>query len=110
QGERTKMTTRFENGIVVTLELKNQVLWNGAVVIAGENIAAVGDATEMKKRFPDAEAIDCAGKIVLPGFICAHHHFYSTMARGMAIPGEPAANFVEDRKSTRLHSSHTVIS
>jgi putative selenium metabolism protein SsnA len=38
---------------------------------------------------------DCAGKLVLPGFICAHHHFYSTMARGMAIPGVPAANFVE---------------
>jgi putative selenium metabolism protein SsnA len=89
------MTTRFENGIVVTLGPKNQVLWNGSVVTAGENIIAVGDATEMQKRFPDAEAIDCAGKIVLPGFICAHHHFYSTMARGMAIPGEPASNFVE---------------
>lgn len=89
------MTTRFENGIVVTLGPKNQVLWNGSVVIAGEKIVAVGDAPEMQQRFPDAEAIDCAGKIVLPGFICAHHHFYSTMARGMAIPGEPAANFVE---------------
>ena len=31
----------------------------------------------------------------MPGFICTHHHFYSTMARGMAIPGEPASNFVE---------------
>jgi putative selenium metabolism protein SsnA len=89
------MTTRFENGIVVTLGPKNQVLWNGSVVTSGENIVAVGDATEMQKRFPDAEAIDCAGKIVLPGFICAHHHFYSTMARGMTIPGEPASNFVE---------------
>jgi putative selenium metabolism protein SsnA len=89
------MTTRFENGIVVTLGPNNQVLWNGSVVIAGEKIVAVGDAPEMQQRFPDAEAIDCAGKIVLPGFICAHHHFYSTMARGMAIPGEPAANFVE---------------
>jgi putative selenium metabolism protein SsnA len=89
------MTTRFENGIVVTLGPKNQVLWNGSVVTSGENIVAVGDATEMQKLFPDAEAIDCTGKIVLPGFICAHHHFYSTMARGMAIPGEPASNFVE---------------
>jgi putative selenium metabolism protein SsnA len=89
------MTTRFENGIVVTLGPKNQVLWNGSVVTSGENIVAVGDATEMQKRFPDAEAIDCAGKMILPGFICAHHHFYSTMARGMTIPGEPASNFVE---------------
>ena len=89
------MATRFENGIVVTLGPNNRVLWNGSVVTEGETIAAVGTAPEMKKRFPDAEAMDCAGKIVLPGFICTHHHFYSTMARGMAIPGEPAANFME---------------
>jgi putative selenium metabolism protein SsnA len=89
------MTTRFENGIIVTLGSNNQVLWNGSVVINGENIVAVGDTSEMRKRFPDSEAMDCSGKIVLPGFICAHHHFYSTMARGMAIPGEPASNFVE---------------
>lgn len=89
------MTTRFENGIVVTLGDNNQVLWNGSVVTEGENILAVGNTAEMNKRFPNAEAVDCTGKIVLPGFICTHHHFYSTMARGMSIPGEPAANFVE---------------
>ena len=55
----------------------------------------VGDSAAMKRRYPDAESVDCSGKIILPGFICAHHHFYSTMARGMAIPGEPAKNFVE---------------
>jgi putative selenium metabolism protein SsnA len=89
------MPTRFENGIVVTLGKNNRVIWNGSVVSDRETIAAVGEAAELKKRYPDAEAVDCAGKIVLPGFICAHHHFYSTMARGMAIPGDPASNFVE---------------
>jgi putative selenium metabolism protein SsnA len=89
------MTTRFENGIVVSLGEKNRVIWDGTVVTEGELVAAVGDSAEMKRQFPDAGSVDCAGKIVLPGFICAHHHFYSTMARGMAIPGEPAKNFVE---------------
>jgi putative selenium metabolism protein SsnA len=89
------MATRFENGIVVTLGKNNRVIWNGSVVTDVENIVAIGDVAEMKKRYPDAETVDCAGKVVLPGFICAHHHFYSTMARGMAIPGEPASNFVE---------------
>lgn len=89
------MTTRFENGIVVTLGENNRVLWNAAVVTEGELVTAVGDAAEMKRLYPDAEAVDCSGKIILPGFICAHHHFYSTMARGMSIPGEPAENFVQ---------------
>ena len=89
------MTTRFENSIVVTLGEKNRVLWNATVVANGERIAAVGDSAEMKQRFPGADPVDCSGKIILPGFICTHHHFYSTMARGMGIPGEPASNFVE---------------
>jgi putative selenium metabolism protein SsnA len=89
------MTTRFENGIVVTLGEKNRVLWNATVVTDGELVVALGDSDAMKRRYPDGKSVDCFGKIILPGFICAHHHFYSTMARGMAIPGEPAKNFVE---------------
>ncbi|HEY5269749.1 MAG TPA: amidohydrolase family protein, partial [Anaerolineales bacterium] len=89
------MTTRFENGIVVTCGDNNRVLWNATVVTDGELVAAVGDSAEMKRRFPDAKSVDCSGQVVLPGFICAHHHFYSTMARGMSIPGEPAANFLQ---------------
>ena len=89
------MNIRFENGIVVTLGKDNKVLWGGSVITDGDQIAAVGDTPEMRESFPDAEVVDCSGKIILPGFICAHHHFYSTMARGMAPPGEPASNFVE---------------
>jgi putative selenium metabolism protein SsnA len=89
------MAIRFENGIVVTLGENNRVLWNGSVVTEGEQVTAIGRSAEMTSRYPDAEVVDCSGKIILPGFICAHHHFYSTMARGMAPPGEPAANFVE---------------
>jgi putative selenium metabolism protein SsnA len=89
------MTTRFENGIVVTLGESNRVLWDASVVTEGEYVVGVGHSHEMVVKFPQAESVDCRGKIVLPGFICAHHHFYSTMARGMAPPGEPASNFVE---------------
>ena len=89
------MATRFENGIVVTLGERNRVIWDGSVVTEGENITAVGSSHEMKQRYPAANGVDCSGKVILPGFICTHHHFYSTMARGMSIPGEPAANFVQ---------------
>ncbi len=89
------MTIRFENGIVVTLGKANRVLWNHTVVTEGERIAAIGPAKDLQARFPRAESVDCSGKVVLPGFLCTHHHFYSTMARGMAPPGEPAANFVQ---------------
>lgn len=31
----------------------------------------------------------------MPGFICAHHHFYSAFARGISIPGEPPRKLTE---------------
>ena len=39
--------------------------------------------------------MDAGGKIVLPASICGHTHFYGAFARGMAIPGAPATNFLE---------------
>jgi putative selenium metabolism protein SsnA len=89
------MTTLYEHGIVVTLGGSGRVIWDGAVAVESEHVSGVGTSGELRERFPDAQSIDCSGQVILPGFICAHHHFYSTMARGMAIPGEPAANFVE---------------
>jgi putative selenium metabolism protein SsnA len=41
------------------------------------------------------EVIDAGGGWIMPGFINAHTHFYSTFARGMAVPGEPPTNFME---------------
>jgi putative selenium metabolism protein SsnA len=89
------MTTLFENAIVVTLGTSNRVIWNGAVAIDGEKIAGVGETEALRRRFSNADSLDYTGKLILPGFICTHHHFYSTMARGMSVPGTPASNFVE---------------
>ena len=63
------MSIRFENGIVATLGRNNKVLWNSSVVVDGENITAVGEAGEMARLYPNAERVDCSGKIILPGFI-----------------------------------------
>jgi putative selenium metabolism protein SsnA len=34
-------------------------------------------------------------KLTLPGFVCAHTHLYSSLARGMPAPAEAPRNFVE---------------
>ena len=39
------MTTRFENGIVVTLGPNNRVIWNGSVVIEDERAIGIETAT-----------------------------------------------------------------
>lgn len=83
------------HGRVATLGANPQVIEDGAIYIEGDQIVAVGSTSELTARYPDAEVLDARGQLILPGNICAHTHFYGAFARGMAIPGEPARNFLE---------------
>jgi putative selenium metabolism protein SsnA len=83
------------NGTVLTFGEHPQMIPGGAIYIEGDIIAAVGSTAELSARYPNAEVLDAGGKIVMPGLICAHTHFYGAFARGMAIPGEAPANFMQ---------------
>jgi len=83
------------HGQVYTLGHRNELIADGAVLVQGDTIAEVGTTSDLRARYPDAERLDAAGKIVLPASICGHTHFYGAFARGMAIPGAPATNFIE---------------
>jgi putative selenium metabolism protein SsnA len=45
--------------------------------------------------FKDEEVVDLTGKLVLPGFVNAHTHLYSSLSRGMPMPATEPANFTE---------------
>lgn len=61
-------------GTVITMDGARRILDNGAVAIAADRIADVGDSAELAKRYPYCERIDAAGKVVMPGLIDAHAH------------------------------------
>lgn len=88
-------TLLITHGQVFTLGQRNELIADGAIYIEGDTIAAVGSTDSLTARYPAAERLDASGKLVLPGSICGHTHFYGAFARGMAIPGAPATNFVE---------------
>lgn len=50
------------------------IIENGAVLICGEKITAVGSTEELLKRFPNEKRLDARGKVVMPGFIDPHTH------------------------------------
>lgn len=81
------------NANLVTWAEDSQLLEDQAVYISDGLIQAIGPSTELKDQYPEAQAMDAGGQLLMPGNICAHTHFYGTFARGMAIPGRAPADF-----------------
>jgi guanine deaminase len=55
-----------------------KVLTQGAVAIEGGHIAAVGEATELSARYPQARRHDHGSKLISAGFVDAHVHYPQT--------------------------------
>ncbi|NLT16955.1 MAG: amidohydrolase family protein, partial [Clostridiales bacterium] len=83
------------NGTVVTRDRNNAIIQCGCVAIRDDVIAEVGQTAEMKSKYPGAQFVDAEQKLIMPGLINTHMHFYSTFARGMASKSTPPSNFME---------------
>ena len=84
----------IRNAQVVTLDDENRVIAGGSVYVEDGRIADVGNL-DVEALDPD-RIIDAGGRLLMPGLIIAHHHLYSTFARGFTPPGPPATNFDEN--------------
>ncbi|MBC8318018.1 MAG: amidohydrolase family protein [Desulfobulbaceae bacterium] len=56
-------------GTIVTMDDQHTVIENGAVAICGENIADVGSAAELKKKYHAGEVIELERAVVMPGLV-----------------------------------------
>jgi putative selenium metabolism protein SsnA len=83
------------NGTLATFGEDNQLIQDGALVVQGDHIQALGKTSELLEKYRDEETLDAGGKLVMPGMICAHTHFYGAFARGMALKTEAPANFLQ---------------
>ena len=75
----------IENTTVVTMNPQRDILTNAFIAISGESIAAVGQADEIRARYPHAERIDGRGKVVLPGLINCHTHISMSLQKGITL-------------------------
>ena len=84
----------FHNGLVYTGGAEPRVL-DGGVLCDGDAIVAVGPDEDLKALAAGAEQVDAGGRLIAPGFINAHMHLYSTLARGMGLKDAPPEDFVQ---------------
>ena len=70
-------------GTVVTMDASRAIIDDGAIVVKGDTIVAVGPRSDVEARYATTQTIDAKGKLVLPGFINGHTHVPMTLFRGL---------------------------
>ncbi len=58
---------------------------DGAVLVRGGQIEAIGASAELRAAYPDEPALDAGGRVVVPGFVDPHTH--------LVFAGDRAAEF-----------------
>jgi len=80
------------NGIILALNPQEPVLYNTDLLLEEGKISRLAEHGSIREK--DVQEIDAAGKVIMPGFINVHHHFYSTLVRGLG-KAAPSHDFNE---------------
>lgn len=67
------------------------------IVIDGSKIIEVG--ANLSGKYPDAEVKEMGQKLVMPGIVCSHNHFYSGLSRGIMADIKPSPDFISVLKN-----------
>ncbi|MEZ4656646.1 MAG: amidohydrolase family protein [Caldilineaceae bacterium] len=68
---------------ILTMDAARREIADGAILVRDREIAWVGSMADLPPQLADsaAQTFDAAHKIVLPGLVNTHHHFYQTLTR-----------------------------
>lgn len=88
----------IHNARILTFDSANRVIDSGALEIRADGtVAWVGEMGRLDRSRVSGkgEVLDARGKLLMPALINSHTHLYSTLARGISLPGRPPKNFLE---------------
>lgn len=83
------------NGKVITRDNTRPIIDNGCIAVDENKIIEIGSTETLKNKYKESQFIDAKGKLIMPGFINTHMHYYSTFARGMANDSPPAKSLCD---------------
>lgn len=98
----------IEHGLVVTCDAQNHFGYF-ALLLKDDRITELNPSSEgLKARYPNAEVIDAAEKIIFPGFIDAHYHGESFVLRNWTsdVPLSKWSKYPPVRKALSFVRSH----
>lgn len=85
-----KNATAVQFELALVKEGVDIVIENGVILEVGSNLSA---------QYPHATVKEMNGKVVMPGIVCSHNHFYSGLARGIMADIKPSPDFISILKN-----------
>lgn len=81
----SEKSTLYTNATIITINSEREVILDGAILVTGSRIAAIGKTSTLSKSLANnTEIIPLAGQIVLPGLVNTHSHLAQSLLRGLA--------------------------
>jgi cytosine/adenosine deaminase-related metal-dependent hydrolase len=78
-------STLYTHCTIITVNSSREIILDGALLVSGSRIAAVGKANSLTDRLrPGTKIVDLEGKIMIPGLINTHSHLAQSLLRGLA--------------------------
>ena len=79
------------NARILTFDDAHRVIDSGSVEVRADG--SIGTVRSGRAR--GADTMDARGRLLMPALINCHSHLYSTLARGITLPGAEPADFPE---------------
>ena len=78
-----------DNGTVVTMDPRRQVIENASVAVQAKRILDVGPADQLRRKYQPAKTIDARRKVIMPGLVDLHAHAGTSLIKQVAerFPG-----------------------
>jgi 5-methylthioadenosine/S-adenosylhomocysteine deaminase len=101
----------LHGGIALTSDPARPIVEDAVIGIRGRRLALVTSAPEAAPGLTARRRVNCAGRVITPGFVNVHTHAILTMARGMAedmgfapayTPGVPRGSDVSPDEARAL--------
>lgn len=83
EGKGAKVAYILGDAWLITMNERREVLEGASLYVEGERVAAIGTLDALRRAQPQAEVIDCRGRIVLPGMVNTHTHLFQTLLKGL---------------------------
>lgn len=94
-------------GDVVTMDAGATVVRDGAVLVQGATIAAVGRFDDLRAAHPEAAVIGTPTSVVTPGYVNAHQHFTGDRLVHSCIPDAIDSQEAIFGWAVPVHGGHT---